>query len=178
MDAHIEAAGGRLQQLATIDFALCCGAAQTIYSHALLVLFRGVSKLGDWPLSVIVGFSLLAVHGGRPLVAWTIVSVLAVVIQKQLKNRYGRLRPCERPAGPPQRAPIPDHGSFPSGHTLHAVMAAIVTAALLPVVAPFFLLVALLIALSRVVLGMHYPSDVLAGAAFGGILASIFLATI
>jgi undecaprenyl-diphosphatase len=137
-----------------------------------------VSRLGDWPLSVIVGIFLLAAHGWRPFVAWAIVSVLAVTIQKQLKNRYGRLRPCERPTGPPQRAPIPDHGSFPSGHTLHAVMAAIVTAALLPVVAPFFLLVALLIALSRVVLGMHYPSDVLAGAAFGGILASIFLATI
>jgi undecaprenyl-diphosphatase len=178
MDVRIEAAGGRLHQLATIDFALCCGAAQAIYSRALLAIFRGVSRFGDWPLSVIVGFSLLAVHGWHPFVAWAIVSVLAVIVQKQLKNRYGRLRPCERPTGPPQRAPIPDRGSFPSGHTLHAVMAAIVTASLLPVVAPFFLLAALLIALSRVVLGMHYPSDVIAGAALGYILASILLATI
>ena len=176
MDARIEAAGGRLQQLASIDFALCCGAAHSVCNHALLVLFRGVSRLGDWPLSVIVGFSLLAVRGPRALAAWAVVSVLAVIVQKQLKNRYGRLRPCERPQGPPQRAPIPDHGSFPSGHTLHAVMAAIVTASLLPAVATFFVLIALLIALSRVVLGMHYPSDVIAGAALGGIFASILLA--
>jgi undecaprenyl-diphosphatase len=178
MDARIEAAGGRFQQLATIDFALCCRAAQVVYNHGLLTLLRGASRLGDWPLSVVVGLSLLFVHGWRPFVAWKVVSVLGVVIQKNLKKRYGRLRPCERDAGPPQRAPIPDHGSFPSGHTLHAVMAAVVTASLLPAVAPFFLLAALLIALSRVILGMHYPSDVLAGAVLGGILAAILLAYI
>jgi undecaprenyl-diphosphatase len=178
MDVRIEAAAGRLRQLAIIDLSLCCGAAHAVYSKALLLLFRGVSRLGDWPLSVIVGLTLLAVHGWRPFAGWTIVSLLAIAFQKQLKNHYGRLRPCELPQGPPQRAPIPDHGSFPSGHTLHAVMAAVVTASLLPAVASVFLLIALLIALSRVVLGVHYPSDVLAGAAIGGILASALLAAL
>jgi undecaprenyl-diphosphatase len=178
MDARSEAAQSRYVVLASFELAVCCGAAHAICSRALLLLFRGVSRLGDWPLSVIVGLSLLAVHGWRPLAGWTVVSVLAVMIQKQLKNRYGRLRPCQQPQGPPQRAPIPDHGSFPSGHTLHAVMAAVVTGTLLPTVAPVFLLLAVLIATSRVVLGVHYPSDVLAGAALGGLCASVLLATI
>jgi undecaprenyl-diphosphatase len=176
MDARTELAEDRTLQLASFELALCCGAAHAVCNRALLMLFRGVSRVGDWPLSVVVGLTLLAVHGWRLLAGWAVVSVMAVLIQKQLKRRYGRLRPCERPEGPPQRAPIPDRGSFPSGHTLHAVMAAIVTASLAPAVAPVFLLLAVLIALSRVVLGVHYPSDVLAGVALGSILASTFLA--
>ena len=64
-----------------------------------------------------------------------------------------------RSGGPPQRAPIPDSGSFPSGHTLHATLSAVV--------------VALLVGASRVTLGVHYPSDVAAGAALGGLLGAV-----
>ena len=174
----MQPAEGRAHQLAAMELSLCCGAAHAIYNRVLLGVFRGVSRLGDWPLSVIVGLTLLAVHGWRAIGGWAVISALGVLLQKQIKNRYGRPRPCEQPQGPPQRAPIPDHGSFPSGHTLHAVMSAIVTAALLPAVAPVFLLLAILVGFSRVVLGVHYPSDVLAGATLGAILGSIFLAAI
>jgi undecaprenyl-diphosphatase len=174
----MDVVSGRNLELASFELTLCCGAAEAVCSRALLMLFRGVSRVGDWPLSVLVGLALFAAHGWRLLAGWTVVSVMAILVQKQLKRRYGRLRPCELPEGPPQRAPIPDHGSFPSGHTLHAVMAAVVTASLIPAVAPVFLLLAILIGLSRVVLGVHYPSDVLAGAALGGILATTFLAIV
>ncbi len=178
METRTTLVGDRLLTLVSLELDLCCGAAQKVCNRALLALFRAVSRLGDWPLSVIVGLSLFRVHGWRPFAAWAVVSVLAVVLQKQLKNRYRRLRPCERPEGPPQRAPIPDHGSFPSGHTLHAVMAAVVTASLIPTIAPLFLVIALLIAMSRVVLGVHYPSDVLAGATLGGILGTLTVAVL
>jgi undecaprenyl-diphosphatase len=178
VDTQIHPAEGRFRHIATLELWLCCSAAHKVGNRALLALFRGASRLGDWPLSVIVGFTLLATSGWRCFVSWAVISVCGVLIQKQLKNRWGRPRPCEQPTGPPQRAPIPDHGSFPSGHTLHAVMAAVVAASLLPSVAPLFLLIAVLIAMSRVVLGVHYPSDVAAGAALGGILASVFLAVV
>ena len=178
VEAQIEPVGGRGHHLETIELSLCCGAAEAVNNRVLLGLFRGVSRLGDWPLSVIVGITLLVAQGWRAITGWAVVSFLAVFLQKRIKNLYGRPRPCEQPQGPPQRAPIPDHGSFPSGHTLHAVMAAIVTTSLLPGVAPVFLLLAILMALSRVVLGVHYPSDVLAGAALGCVLGSTFLALI
>ena len=65
-----------------------------------------------------------------------------------------------------------DRLSFPSGHTLHAVsftiMLTAVDASMLIITLPF----AVLVAMSRVILGLHYPSDVLVGAAIGASLAT------
>jgi undecaprenyl-diphosphatase len=72
-------------------------------------------------------------------------------------------------------APL-DRYSFPSGHTLHAVSFTIVTTAHAPELAPILVPFALLVAASRVVLGLHYPTDVAAGAFIGMLLASVSLA--
>jgi undecaprenyl-diphosphatase len=175
MEARIAAPEGRLQQLALRELQLCCSAADLVGHRLTVGAFRIASRIGDWPLSVSVGLLLLGMLGWRAAAAWTAASVIAVLAQTRLKHLYARRRPCERRAGPPQRAPIPDKGSFPSGHTLHAVMAAVVTVALVPQVAAVFVLLALLVAASRVVLGVHYPSDVVAGAALGVIFGELLL---
>jgi undecaprenyl-diphosphatase len=66
-----------------------------------------------------------------------------------------------------------DRFSFPSGHTLHAVSFTVIAAGAFPVLALVLLPAAVLIALSRVVLGLHYPTDVLAGALLGATIARI-----
>jgi len=68
-----------------------------------------------------------------------------------------------------------DTFSFPSGHTLHAVAFTLVTLAYWPWLASLLVPFTLLTAASRVVLGLHYPSDVLAGALIG---ASVALASL
>jgi undecaprenyl-diphosphatase len=65
-----------------------------------------------------------------------------------------------------------DRYSFPSGHTLHAVSFTWQAVAHFPQLAWILIPLALLIALSRVVLGLHYPTDVIAGAAVGALLAA------
>ncbi len=72
-------------------------------------------------------------------------------------------------------APL-DRFSFPSGHTLHAVSFSLIVTAHYPALAPLVFAFAALGAASRPILGLHYPSDVLAGAAVGAALAELALA--
>ena len=71
-------------------------------------------------------------------------------------------------------APL-DEFSFPSGHTLHAVAFSVVAVAHYPVLAWLLVPFTASVAVSRVVLGLHYPSDVLAATGIGGALAAASL---
>ncbi|MGL5722568.1 MAG: phosphatase PAP2 family protein [Brevinema sp.] len=74
----------------------------------------------------------------------------------------------------------PDPYSFPSGHTAAAFTMFFVSWQVLPLMAPFFFLVAIVIALSRVYLAVHYPSDIVGGIIIGYLSAraGIFVAII
>ncbi|HEY0502237.1 MAG TPA: phosphatase PAP2 family protein, partial [Lysobacter sp.] len=71
-------------------------------------------------------------------------------------------------------APL-DEFSFPSGHTLHAVAFSIVGMAHYPMLAWVLVPFTASVAASRVVLGLHYPSDVLAATVIGSGLAGVSL---
>lgn len=63
-----------------------------------------------------------------------------------------------------------DRFSFPSGHSTTAFAVAISLGSFFPEIMPVLLLLALNVAASRVVVGMHFLSDVLAGSAMGALL--------
>ena len=100
-------------------------------------------------------------------------AVAGIAIYKQLKHRLIRERPyINHRAISCGTAPL-DRYSFPSGHTLHAVNFTILFHQLEPLLTTVTLPFAALVAASRVILGLHYPSDVVAGAALGAALGSI-----
>lgn len=145
------------------------------------LIFSVISKLGDGGLWAIAGVAIFAIQGSAALPAilqMIVTGIVGVLVYKLLKSRLVRERPyinhgdilCGT-------APL-DRYSFPSGHTLHAVSFTVMIAhfepALLPIVIPF----AVLVAASRVILGLHYPSDVIVGAIIGASLAATSIAIV
>jgi undecaprenyl-diphosphatase len=132
---------------------------------------------------------------GRPLLDWTCAGLLMLWIAMALRRRavvplafalaavgvtdfvgarlikpwFHRMRPFD--ALPPDalhRAFQTSHlGSMPSLHAANAFALAVVLSRTAPKLAPVLYALATLIALSRVVGGVHWPSDVVAGALFG-----------
>ncbi|SFB78144.1 undecaprenyl-diphosphatase [Marinospirillum celere] len=141
--------------------------------------FRLISRLGDGLIWYTVFLLLPLMFGWAGLMLTLQLAVSGLFctwIYLLLKRSTSRLRPCDASDAIQARMPPLDKYSFPSGHTLHAVAFSTLLIAALPSLAPWLLGFTLLIALSRLVLGLHYPSDVLVGALLGWLLARLSLA--
>jgi len=140
------------------------------------MFFRAVSRLGDGVFWYALMLALLTRFGWdavAPVAHMITAGLTCTVLYKWMKRWASRPRPYETyPEVTLFAAPL-DRFSFPSGHTLHAVAFTMVVLAYYPwlacVVVPF----ASLVASSRVMLGLHYPSDVLAGALVGSAIAAV-----
>jgi undecaprenyl-diphosphatase len=150
-------------------------------SVSLRHLFRGVSWLGDGWFWYGLMLLLPLVYGSRgllPAIHMGVTGLTGVFLYKLIKTRAVRERPyITHSAIVCASAPL-DRYSFPSGHTLHAVCFTMLMASYFPEWTGLLVAFTLLIALSRVVLGLHYPTDVAAGAALGGLLGTTSLAIV
>lgn len=101
-----------------------------------------------------------------------------VTLFLELKRAFRRKRPCALEPHCWADLLPPDQFSFSSGHTITAFAVAVSLGGFYPEMLPGLLFSAISIAASRVVLGMHFLSDVLAGAALGATLGAIATALI
>jgi undecaprenyl-diphosphatase len=148
-------------------------------SHTLRGLLRLASRLGDgvfWYAVMFALFATLGIPGAIIAARMFVTGAIGLFVYKLLKSRTTRPRPYEV-LGDVQPGIDPlDAFSFPSGHTLHAVAFTMVATCYVPALAWVLVPFTVLVALSRIVLGLHYPSDVLAGAAIGAGIAQVVLA--
>lgn len=125
--------------------------------------WRAVTHAGSAPATI--GAAALPLLGsGAPHAAARgalLTLVIAHVLVQLVKRTVTRGRPST--TGALTLVPDPDHFSFPSGHSSAAMAVALAYGLAFPILLPPLLVVALLVGLSRVVLGVHYPGDVLAG---------------
>jgi len=142
-------------------------------------IFQVASRLGNgvvWYVLILLLPLLYGAAAVRPAIFMALTGALGVVIYSLLKRLFVRERPFITHEAISRAAAPLDRYSFPSGHTLHAVSFTWQACAHFPELGWVLLPLAALIASSRVVLGLHYPSDVLAGAAVGAALAALGLA--
>jgi len=137
--------------------------------------FVFVTEFRHFVLPAAIGAILLAVYGGRRGRAVLAALALCVLMTDQvsshlLKPWIHRIRPCNVEMG--LRLPHGSRGtlSFPSGHATNSAGAATVVALAYPSLAVPAILITAAAGLSRIYLGLHYPSDVLVGYFLGALL--------
>ena len=161
-----------------MDERLCLQLSRIARIHCLRALFRAASRLGDGVFWYALMIALLAAKGTAaiaPVLHMVAAGVVGTILYRWLKAKISRPRPYQVNGAINCSARALDQFSFPSGHTLHAVAFTAIALTYYPQLAFVLVPFAFLVALSRMVLGLHYPSDVLAGASIGAALAGISL---
>lgn len=159
-----------------LDLKGCIYLNHLSHSFWISQFFKWISRLGDgwfWVMMLLATCWLQAWQSFIPVLYLLITAAISTLVYKVLKHKTVRPRPYqvhqvivlgERPL---------DHFSFPSGHTQHAVVATCVLGYIQPILLILMLPFTLLVALSRMILGLHYPSDVLIGAMLGGLIGGL-----
>lgn len=166
-----------LESLLQLDGAILLWIQEHVRQDFLSPVVKFITHLGDagwcW---ILLAMILLIVKKTRKIGLVTAVSLLSsyVVNNLILKNLAARVRPYEAVDGLQRIIEAQSDFSFPSGHSASSFAAAVVIFMLCPrkygVPA---LVLAFLIALSRLYVGVHYPTDVLTGVISGTVIAVI-----
>ncbi len=140
-----------------------------------------ISKSADGYLYAIAAVMLLFItpqSGQLFLKAGLLSYGMKVPLYMLIKRRVRRKRPFDDLEGVNFLLAPPDEFSFPSGHTAGAFVFAIICGHLFPLSYAPLLLWASLVGFSRIYVGVHYPTDILAGALLGVLCAKIGLLVI
>jgi undecaprenyl-diphosphatase len=128
-----------------------------------------------WGFLAAAAFLLTGLEPSRLLIPWIAIAA-SWTVAEGAKYLFDRARPFlwDKEIAPLIRTP--SSSSFPSGHSATAAAGAVTLSVLYPPFAPVLVLAGLLVVLSRVYLGVHFPFDVLAGIVIGITTSAVVLA--
>jgi undecaprenyl-diphosphatase len=152
------------------DYSIMHRANNWVAPRWVRLYVLGATRGGDGWLWYAMGLAILLFGGEQrfaALGAAGLSSVLSILLFLWLKRLTGRRRPCQIERHCWATLLPPDQFSFPSGHTMTAFAVAVPLALFYPNLTVGLFFCALSIATSRILLGMHFLSDVLAGALIG-----------
>lgn len=165
---------GSISQLDSQVFHL----VNSVYTSPLLdAAMPYVTEKFNFLGAILVAAILIVTLGKRQDRVGLLVLVVLVFasdfVCAELKDVFGRVRPCN---SMDVRLLVGCGGSysFPSGHATNIFAAMVFLTIRYRRFAPLFLFIATAVAYSRVYVGVHYPLDVIGGAALGTVMAFIF----
>ncbi len=162
----------------TIDFSLMNWVQEHFRTKMMDRVMLFSSRLGDGGLIWIIYALLFALSREKRDVALALtlcVTVCALVGNFAIKPLFKRTRPCNRDNERPLLLARPEDSSFPSCHTMTSFAATVMVWQAGGVLGLTSFVFASLISYSRIYLYVHYPSDVLIGAALGLATGKLFL---
>ncbi len=149
------------------------------HSQALEIVLTALSRSGNWGLiwlALALVLFLAGTDNGRAgLIFIPVTLYLTLALNYGIKVALNRDRPIASEADLKPLVGVPASKSFPSSHAAMSFAAAVVFTYFHTPLWPLFFGLALAISWTRVYVGVHYPSDVLAGTAVGLVIGS-FLA--
>lgn len=141
--------------------------------------FPFITEIKNWYLTYIILWLILFFKGGRIGKITAIAIIFAITVSDQLsshvlKDMVARIRPCNALPDVRTLVPFTNSFSFPSSHAVNNFTIAVLLLRIFPKLKWILLISAFLIAFSRPYVGVHYPSDIIAGAIIGSIIGYIF----
>jgi undecaprenyl-diphosphatase len=165
--------------LYSIDLAIFYFLNHTISTGFLDKFFSIITDVNKWYIAYIILLGIAFFKGGRKGKIAVLGLIILIIVTDQtgyriLKEFFERVRPCN--ALTDVITPVGCAGgfSFPSNHAINNFAAAVFLLRLFPPYKWIFLIVAALVSLSRIYLGVHYPSDVVGGALIGASFGYLF----
>ena len=134
------------------------------------------TRAGDGWLWALIGIVILLTSDAfrfRAIEAAACAVTLGIVFFHHVKRRVCRLRPKDIEPHCWAKIVTRDQFSFPSGHSTTAFAVAVSLGSFYPEIMPLLLVLAVNVAVSRVIVGMHFLSDVLVGSGTGALLGYI-----
>jgi undecaprenyl-diphosphatase len=163
-----------------VDWRVYHAVNRFIVHHSWLGrVFHGIETYGTYAIGIAAALLWLAARPGGDR-KWKIAAgsalasaALALLVNKIVSTAWHRDRPYQTHQVAHLWGPRKTDASFPSDHASAAFGIAVAVLLIDPLAGALFLVLAVLIAVGRVVVGEHYPGDVLAGAAIGTVSALV-----
>ncbi len=159
------------------DASILLWIQENMRTDLMTTIMKAITRLGDaGSLWVVLSIVLLVINKTRKVGAASAVSLILtfVVVNVGIKNLVARTRPYEVIDGLVSLVGKQSDFSFPSGHSAHAFAVGVVILIMMPrkIGVPIFV-ISVLMAFSRLYVGVHYPTDVIAGAFLGTLMALV-----
>lgn len=158
------------------DSSILCAIKKYVQNKYLDILMPMITNMGNLGVIWIMMAVVLLLDKPHRLVGDVVILTLiisTIIGEGIVKNIVRRVRPCNQQSNVSLLISRPISYSFPSGHTLSSFAVAEVLSMYFTQYKLIFMAIAFLIALSRLYLYVHYPTDIIAGIIFGTLCSKL-----